>query len=227
MVSRWNEGQTNQKYEKLLDDIRRLKLEEASYETAMKEKQDELQEQTSLFRETILAYEKQVSELKVKLLPTVTLQRVEEQANRIKEIAEMKFEVEKQNRNLREQFYELQLKADYFDIYKGKLEELEQRLKSSNSDELSQQIIEVSEKYSECKIELLKTLRDLQMAREKEDYYQRLNRQYTDNIKKLEFDLSNSDLVLRKREEEWRRKFYEQRKTIFNQLGVQDGQDPK
>ena len=124
-----------------------------------------------MFRESILNYERQVTDLKTKLLPTVTLQRVEEQANRIKEIAELKFEVEKQNRVLREKFYELQLKADYFDIYKGKLDELQQRLKSSNSDELSQQIIEVSEKYAECKIDQLKTARDLQMAREKEDYY--------------------------------------------------------
>lgn len=91
---------------------------------------------------------------------------------------------------------------------------------------MSQQIIEVSEKYSECKIESLKAQRDLTMAQEKEQYYQRLNRQYTDNIKKLEFDLANSDLALRKREEDWRRKFYEQRKTIFSQLGVQDDGKP-
>lgn len=61
-----------------MDDLRRLKLEEASYETLMKEKSDEIQEQTQLFRETIHSYEKQVSELKAKLLPTVTLSRVEE-----------------------------------------------------------------------------------------------------------------------------------------------------
>lgn len=127
----------------------------------------------------------------------------------------MKFEVERQNRELRQQFYELQLKADYFDIYKSKLDDLEQRLKKSNTDELSMQIIEVSEKYSETKIELLKGQRDLSMAKEKEEYYQRLNRTYTDTIKKLEFDLANSDLKLRKREEDWRRKFYEQRKMIF------------
>lgn len=220
MVSRWNEGQTNQKFEKLLDELRKYKLEQASYETYMADKQEELQEQTNLFRETVLNYEKQVSELKNRMLPTVTPQRVEEQANRIKQISEMKFEVEKQNRELREKFYELQLKADYFDIYKAKLDELEQRLKQSNPDELAQQIIEVSEKYSECKIDLLKTQRDLQMAKEKEDYYQRLNRTYTDNIKKLEFDLANSDLILRKREEDWRKKFYEQRKTIFQQMGM-------
>jgi hypothetical protein len=47
------------------------------------------------------------------------------------------------------------------------------------------------------------------MAKEKEDYYQRLNRTYTDTIKKLEYDLANTDLALRKREEEWRKKFYE------------------
>ena len=50
MVSRWNEGQTNQKYEKLLDDLRRLKLEEKSFEAILKERHDEIQEQTSIFR---------------------------------------------------------------------------------------------------------------------------------------------------------------------------------
>lgn len=42
MVSRWNEGQTNQKYEKLLDDLRRLKLEEKSFEAILKERHDEI-----------------------------------------------------------------------------------------------------------------------------------------------------------------------------------------
>lgn len=41
----------------------------------------------------------------------------------------MKFEVEKQNHELREKFYELQLKADYFDTYKDKLRYLELTLK--------------------------------------------------------------------------------------------------
>lgn len=58
MISRWNEGQTNQKYEKLLDEIRRLKLEEASFEAILKDKQEEIQDQSSIFRDTILAYEK-------------------------------------------------------------------------------------------------------------------------------------------------------------------------
>jgi hypothetical protein len=49
----------------------------------------------------------------------------------------MKFEVEKQNRQLRDQFHEVQLKADYFDIYKTSLDELDLRLKTSNSDELA------------------------------------------------------------------------------------------
>lgn len=62
----------------------------------------------------------------------------------------------------------------------------------------------------------------MQIAKEREEYYQRLNRQYTDTIKRLEFDLSHADIQLRKREEEWRKKFYEQRKTIFAQLGLLD-----
>jgi hypothetical protein len=48
------------------------------------------------------------------------------------------------------------VKADYFDIYKTKLDDLERRLKNSNPDDLSQQIIEVSEKLAEVKMEYLK-----------------------------------------------------------------------
>lgn len=58
MISRWNEGQTNQRYEKMLDELRRLKLEEASYEAILKSNTEEIQEQTSLFRDTIISYEK-------------------------------------------------------------------------------------------------------------------------------------------------------------------------
>ena len=61
-----------------------------------------------------------------------------------------------QNRDLREKLYELQLKADYFDVYKRQLEELEERLKKDNSDELSMQIIEMSEKNADIKKNLLK-----------------------------------------------------------------------
>lgn len=49
----------------------------------------------------------------------------------------MKNEAERQNRELRMKFYELQLKADYFDTYKEKLDKLERNLRIQNPDELS------------------------------------------------------------------------------------------
>ncbi|CAD8054955.1 unnamed protein product [Paramecium primaurelia] len=227
MVARWHEAQTNQKYEKVLDELRKLKLQSESYDTTILKQSQEIIQQNTIFSEQIRSYEQQITELKLKILPTVTLQRVEEQAKRVKELSDMKSEVERQNRELRDRFYELQLKADYFDNYKEKLDNLERTLRQNNPDELSQQIITVSQKLSDEKIELLRVRREMQVSAEKQEYYQRLNKQYTDTIKKLEYELAHADLDLRKREEDWRKRFYEQRKTIFAQLGLIEKDDMK
>lgn len=73
MVSRWNEGQTNQKLESILDEKRKLKLQEASFEALMDERSKEILDTNDLFRDTVFSYEKQISELKGKILPTVNL----------------------------------------------------------------------------------------------------------------------------------------------------------
>lgn len=70
--------------------------------------------------------------------------------------------------------------------HKDAIEELEAKLKKSNVDEMSQQLIEVSSKLSEYKLSELKAKRDITLLAQKEDYYQRLIKQYTDSMKEME-----------------------------------------
>jgi len=86
------------------------------------------------------------------------------------------------------------VKLDYLETQKKALEELEDRLKKSSSDELSQQLIEVSAKLSEYRLAELKAKRDVNLLEQKEEYHQRLIRQQTERMKILEEELAAWDL---------------------------------
>jgi hypothetical protein len=68
----------------------------------------------------------------------------------------MKTDLEIINKKLREENYELKLQVDYYETYRKSLEELEKRLSSKNSDELSLQLIEMSSRMKEYKLSELK-----------------------------------------------------------------------
>ena len=149
------------------------------------------------------------------MLPTLTPARVEEQASRIREIANTNFDLQVQNRQIREKSYELQLKCDYHENYKHTLEDLERRLRKTNPDDISQQLIDLSTKLSEYKLTELRAKREAGLSREKEEYYQRINRQHLDHIKQIENELAVWDIKFTQREEFWRKRFNEQIKLVF------------
>jgi len=99
------------------------------------------------------------------------------------------------------------------------IEDLEYRLKKNNTDELSQQLIEISTKLSEYKLGELQAKRDVTLLHQKEEYHQRLIKQYTDNLKDLERDLADWELKYAKREDFWRKRYNDQMKLIFNKTG--------
>lgn len=61
----------------------------------------------------------------------------------------------------------------------------------------------------------MKAKRDAQLAKEKEEYYQRINRQYLENIRDLESEQSQNHLRLAEREEFWRKRHSENMQKIF------------
>lgn len=53
----------------------------------------------------------------------------------------------------------------------------------------------------------MKAKRDAILHKEKEEYYQRINRQHMESIKVIESELSQTQMKYSEREEFWRKKF--------------------
>ncbi len=95
---------------------------------------------------------------------------------------------------MRQEIHDMGVRLDYLETQRDTIEELEIKLKKSHQDELAQQVIEVSTKLSEYKLAELKAKRDITLLSQKEEYYQRLIRQYTEGMKEMEESLSQWEL---------------------------------
>ena len=225
MISKWNEGEVNKKYAGIIMEFKRVTMELKIIEENVDKKEDEIYETHTAYKEKLLLVEKSVSELRLKIIPTITVTRIENLAHTVKEFSAMKTDLEIMNKRLRESNSELILKLDALETYKGVLEDLDRRLKSTYSDDMSQQLIEMSERMREYKLNELKSRREATSSLEKEEYYLRMNRQNLENIKKLEEDLSEWDLKFAKREEFWHKRYNEQVKIVFSKGKAIDSED--
>ena len=93
-----------------------------------------------------------IDTLSSKVLPTITLEKVEELALRLREVANGKSELEQANKKLREDNFEIQLRNDYLEMEKQSLEALELKLRRSHPEEAAQSLMDLSKKLSEYKI---------------------------------------------------------------------------
>jgi hypothetical protein len=109
----------------------------ARAENDMKALYQELEEKTK-------RYEREITELKGKIIPTVNLNRVEEMYNHIAELVQMKLDLEISNRKLRDESFELSLKCDFLETQREVVEKLKRDLASRNVDDLQEQLIQYS-----------------------------------------------------------------------------------
>lgn len=216
MISKWNEGEVNKKYAGIIEEFKRVTTELKIVEEKVDSKEDEIYETHAAYKEKILVSEKTISELKLKIIPTITITRIENLAHTVKEFSSMKTDLEIMNKRLRDSNSELVLKLDALETQKAVVEDLEKRLKANYSDDMSQQLIEMGERMREYKLNELKSRREAASAIEKEEYYLRMNRQNLENLKKLEEDLAEWDIKFAKREEFWHKRYNEQVKIVFS-----------
>lgn len=215
MVSKWNEGVVNKKYESILDDNRQIRLEIEEVEVELHDREAEIVSIHNAYSEKVNILERTLTDTKLKILPTISLAKIEELGNKIREIQYQKSDLETYNRTLREELHTVGVRKDYLETQKNAIEELEARLKKSHTDELSQQIIEVSTKLSDYKLAELKAKRDVNLLEQKEDYHQRLIRQQTERMKLLEEELAAWELKHAQREDFWRKRYNDQMGMIF------------
>ena len=87
------------------------------------------------------------------------------------------------------------------------LSELDVLLKENHPDELSQRVIDITNKMSKLRLKELKAQREMYLVKEREEYYARVNRTQVDHIKKLEEEISKYDLKYNEREDFWRKRY--------------------
>lgn len=103
--------------------------------------------------------QKNIDSLTSRILPTVTVTKIDEFIVKLRQISNSKSQLEEQNKALREKNFSLQIRNDYIEIEKLHLDELERKLRRNYTDENSVAIIDLTKKLSEYKMGELKSKR--------------------------------------------------------------------
>lgn len=220
MITQWELGETNKKYSRMCDNTNQLEIELKNKETEWHDLWEDFIQLSLELKNQQRESELQISDLKGKILPTVNPHQIDEMFNKINEIAEMKLHLEISNRKLREENYEQTLKCDYYETKQEELRKLEEKLRDEYTDDIHQQLIDMSMQVQDLKLQEMQAKRMANLAKEKEEYYQRVNRQHMETIKSMELEVSNHAKKFAEREDFWRRKLNDQ-----FQLIAKKGQD--
>ena len=86
------------------------------------------------------------------MLPTINPHKVNEVLNKIKDIANSKTQLEKQNKDLQELNFNLQLRNDHLEHQKAVIEELDLKLRRTYTDEASITIMDLTHKMSDYRM---------------------------------------------------------------------------
>lgn len=111
--SKVNEGIVNERYDKIVNELRTIKEESERVKQEVTDKQSEIINTHLFLREKSNMLQRTIDTLSSKVLPTITLEKVEELALRLREVANGKSELEQANKKLREDNFEIQLRNDY------------------------------------------------------------------------------------------------------------------
>ena len=210
LAEKWTEAAFNKKYESMLDELRRARMELNEKETKLRRREDELLDLENASLEKVRQLEKQVYEAGLMSNPQVTLGKLEELSLGLKRASNQKLELEIANKKLRADCSETQVRLDSYIMREQTLRDLEVGLKGKYSDELSAKVIELSEKLSGFKLAELKAQREAALVKEREEYYMRVNKTQTGQIVALEELVAKNEASLAEREGFWRAKHIEQ-----------------
>lgn len=210
LTEKWAEAGFNRKFDQCLDDLRKAQMQANDYASKLKLKEDELFEMETATSERIKVLERQLFDAQLNILPNLSLNKLEEVNLALKRMANQKLELEIANKQLRTDMYENQVRLDAYILKEKNLRELEETLKSRNSDELSAKIIELSSNLSTYKLNELKAQRELSLVKEREEYFMRVNKNQSAQIQDLEVQVAGAESKINERENFWRARFAEQ-----------------
>ena len=146
----------------------------------------------------------EISLIKSSIVANVSVLRIEDITNKMREIQHQKSELENYNRKLFTSLHETGgfdnfikfphinlVRLDYLETQKDAIEDIEKRLRKSYPDDMTKQLLDVSAKLSEYRLEELKAKRELSLSQQKELYHQGIIRHQTERMKELETELAD------------------------------------
>lgn len=216
MISRWSEATVNRKYDNILNETRHLRNEVFKLESELNEKEQGLYNVQQVLTEKVADYERRITILKTKSEHNISLERASELVNQIRELGDKKSELEDFNRKLRGELNELKDTKEVVELMKNETEKLYELMKTGSPDELSDRLVEMSERISIIRLNELRAKREASMSKEKEEYLDRVNLHHLENIRLLESEVARWEGMLAKKEEIWRKKDDERQKMLLN-----------
>ena len=216
MLSRWQEAAIGMKYDHALNDLRVLRLEYSEIESRLKNEEDIWHNSENKLREKSLQVEKLKQELENKSASGISLTRAEEISKALQDIVDEKAEVEEKYIKMYSELNNLKFKISEYEARIDHSEHMLNVLRSATDSEVSERLIEMSDKLSQIRRSELRYKRESEEYTEKSNYAERRVIQLKKNIVDLEDQLSELESKLHRKEEEWRRADNERQKKFFD-----------
>jgi len=180
------------------------------------DREKELETTDRKLEEHIFITSKIKDELRIKSNIHTTIEKFEELCTQIEELTNSKIEIEEHNIRIQEDSEQVQLKFEIADTKRIQAEELLFHLKTGTQTELSNRIIEISDKMASLRLIQLRAERENSVLKEKELHLQRLNQNHLVAIRKLEEEYSSLESKYHQKDEEWRKRDNERQQFFFD-----------
>jgi len=217
LLSRWQEGSTNRKYDMLINDLKLVKSNLYTAEIDLTTKESNIAHLVSILQnreETIIQLKEQLSERENS---EYTREKLRELTGRMKDLIQAKIDAELINIELREKNIDLAYSIDRLELEKRQAQELAEVLRYRSDSDIVQKYTELSDSIGATKLSELRAQRDFNMLKEKQIYLERVNDESLKQIRRLEEELGAAIKNLKMAEETFRTKDKE-RESLFFEL---------
>ena len=216
MLSRWQEAAIGMKYDYVLNDIRTLRGEYSYLEIRIKKEEDYRHNSENKLREKSLQVEQLKQELHAKTASGISMARAEEISKALQDLADEKSDVEEKYIKIYAEINDMRFKVTEYESRLEHSESMLYILRNSTESEISERLLELSDKLSQIRRNELRSKRESEEYQEKANYAEKRVSQQKKTIVDLEDQLADIESMMHRKEEQWRRADNERQKKFFD-----------
>ena len=174
MLSRWQEAAANKKYQGSLVEIKGMRGDLLSIEGHLREEESLRHDAEKALQEKNLLLDKFRLEIENRKSQFLTLERAEQLNTQMRNIADEKAGVEQRYLKMHSELVQMQIRMEEAQARMLHAEDISEMMKNTKATEVSNRLIELSEKLSKVRLSELRATREAQEKDEKNNYFQRL-----------------------------------------------------